>query len=213
MDKLWQYLEEENSSRKNLAKKIDRLLHIHTEEVQTDGRDTFHFYRYEPTPYQVLYKIFQEYPLTPSDTLLDYGCGMGRLLFFASLNFGCRGIGVEYAEPYYRAALKNLTDFRGAHKDRISFVNCPAETYILPDTVNYIYFFNPFSTTIFRSVLSNIEASLARHPREVTLILYYPEDDTIFYIERHTSLERVAELEAEGLGCTDRRDKFCVYRR
>lgn len=195
-----------------LAMKADEFLHIHTEEVQTDGKDTFHCHRYEPTSYRVLYTLFTNLELHENDTILDYGSGMGRLNFYANHVFHCGGIGVEMSDEFHRQALKNLEQYRGVRKDQLQFVHTPAEQYELADEVNYIYLFNPFSTDIFRSVMTNIEKSYERKEREITLILYYPEDNTVFYIERHTPFSLIREFPIPEMIGKNRRERFCVYR-
>lgn len=195
-----------------LARKADALLHIHTEEIQTDGKDTFHFHRYEPTPYRVLQVLFDHLDIHREDTLLDYGSGLGRLNFYANHLFQCRGIGVEQSAEFHSAAQKNLNHFCGMYRDRLCFIHASAEEYELPDEVNYIYCFNPFSTDVFRSVMTKIETSFEHKEREITLILYYPEDNTIFYIERHTPFQLLCEIPVPDLIGQDRRERFCLYR-
>lgn len=195
-----------------LARKADALLHIHTEEIQTDGKDNFHFHRYEPTPYRVLQILFDHLDISEKDTLLDYGSGLGRLTFYANYLFRCRGIGVEQSAEFHRTALKNQNGYQGICRNRLCFVHASAEEYELPDEVNYIYCFNPFSTDIFRSVMTKIETSFERNEREITLILYYPEDNTIFYIERHTPFRLLCEIPVPELIGQDRRERFCLYR-
>lgn len=189
----------------------DAFFHIHTEEIQTDGKDTFHHHRYEPTPYRVLEELFAQLTITEKDTLLDYGSGLGRLCFYANYRFHCSCIGVEFSESLHRKAIKNWELFHGAFKKRIQFVNMNAEHYIIPDNVRFVYCFNPFSTDVFRHVLSNIERSFEQNPRKIMLVLYYPEDDTIFYIERHTSFQFFGEFPVSDLFENDRRERFSVY--
>ncbi len=198
-------------SDETLAKKIDQFLHIHTEEVQTDGRDTFHCHRYEPTSYRVLHTLFEAIPLTDQDTLLDYGSGLGRLSFYTNHRFHNGAIGIELSEILHRESLHNLSQYRGIHRERLAFFHGKAEDFVIPDEVTTIYCFNPFSTDIFRKVLTNIEKSFENKPRKVTLILYYPEDNTIFYIERHTGFRLVKEIAVPDLFEGDRREKFCIY--
>lgn len=194
-----------------LAKRIDHFLHIHTEEVQTDGRDTFHCHRYEPTSYRVLHTLFETVPLAEQDTLLDYGSGLGRLSFYTNHRFHNGAIGVELSGTFHREALHNLSQYRGVHRERLTFIHGKAEDFVIPDEVTTVYCFNPFSTDIFRKVLTNIEKSYEKKPRKVTLILYYPEDNTIFYIERHTGFRLVNEIAVPELFEGDRREKFCIY--
>ena len=64
---------------------------------------------------------------------------------------------------------------------------------------------------IFKKVINQILASLTVAPRTVKLVLYYPEDDTIFYLENHTIFSRVDEIAAGEEIKNDRRERFVIY--
>lgn len=212
MNSFDQFFEETaDLSDEQLAKKMDSFLHIYTEEIQRDGKDTYHCHRYEPTPYRVLQILSEQLPLRKEDTLLDYGSGLGRLIFFTNHIFGCGAIGVEMSDELYKQSMDNLKKYRGVYKDRLEFVHEKAEDFDVPENVNCIYFFNPFSTAIFRSVMTKIEKSYEKNPREISLVLYYPEDNTIFYIERHTSFQLKCEIPVLEMVGKDRRERFVVY--
>ena len=59
----------------------DKLLHI-----KTTGRDDSHSdqyrYPYEPTPYSVLERLANRGYIRKDNTLIDYGCGKGRVSFY-----------------------------------------------------------------------------------------------------------------------------------
>lgn len=76
--------ENDNLTDEQLGQAVDSFLQIHTEEIQEDGLDTYHCHRYEPTPYRVLEVLFDAFPLTKEDVLLDYGSGLGRLALLGS---------------------------------------------------------------------------------------------------------------------------------
>lgn len=189
----------------------DSIMNVKTEEIQEDGKDTFHFHRYEPTPYPVLETIMEALQVQSEDAILDYGCGLGRLLFYANYHYRCNCIGVEFSPEFHERAMRNLTTFNGENKDKIQILCARAENYTLSPHINYIYCFNPFSTAIFRGVLNKIEESFELFPRKITLVLYYPEDETIFYIEQHTRFTRVDEIAASEDIRKDRRERFVIY--
>lgn len=85
----------------------DKDLCIETEEIQTDGKDTYYCHRYEPTPYAVLDELFTFYTPEKTDVFVDYGCGMGRLNFYIEKRHSLSSTGVEYSPVYYEKALKN----------------------------------------------------------------------------------------------------------
>lgn len=193
-----------------MRKNIDQLLHIETEEIQKDGKDTFHLHRYEPTPYPVLCRLFTIFPLQPSDTLVDYGCGLGRLNFYVESEFHCTSIGVEMSQYYFERAMKNLDTYTGI-RNHITFCHCLAQEYHVCTNENIFYFFNPFSPAIFRQVINRILNSYYISPRELTLILYYPEDEILFYLTNHTDFKLFTEVEAVK-GTLDRRERFSIWK-
>lgn len=189
---------------------MDQTMHIITEEIQHDGKDSFDFHRYEPTPYPILDTIFSAFPPKPDDILVDYGCGLGRLNFYAAYCFHVASVGIEMSDEYYHRALANKKSFVG-QKDCISFLHCRAEEYTVSKNDTIFYFFNPFSLTIFRPVIRNILLSYEEAPRTITLLLYYPEDELIFYMERHTCFQLIDEIAASDAIIRDRRERFLVY--
>lgn len=188
----------------------DQELSIQTEEVQTNGKDTYYCHRYEPTPYAVLDTLFSYYKPSPQDVLVDYGCGLGRLNFYTEKLFSISSTGVEYSFPYYQRAQNNLQTYNG-NKDNIRFVHCRAEDYIVSSEETLFYFFNPFSIEIFRSVVNRILYSQQENPRKITVILYYPEDEILFYLEQHTMFQRMDEFAASDTVSNDRRERFVLY--
>lgn len=189
----------------------DQELGIITEEIQTDGTDTFHRHRYEPTPYEVLDELFSYYTPEKSDVIVDYGCGLGRLNFYIESRYSLVSTGVEFSDKYYERALANQRSYKGKG-DNITFVHCAAEDYVVSPYETVFYFFNPFSVDVFRRVINQILSSWQEAPRTLTLILYYPEDDTIFYLENHTSFHLIDEIAASDQVRSDRRERFSLYR-
>ena len=72
--------ENDNLTDEQLGQAVDSFLQIHTEEIQEDGLDTYHCHRYEPTPYRVLEVLFDAFPLTKEDVLLDWSRPSGIFL-------------------------------------------------------------------------------------------------------------------------------------
>ena len=81
--------------------KWDKLLKIHT-MGRDDSNAGQYYYPYEPTPYSVLERLANTGIIRKGNTLLDYGCGKGRVDFFLAYQTRCRSIGVEYDERIHR---------------------------------------------------------------------------------------------------------------
>ena len=84
----------------------DKLLHIQTMGRDDSNSDQYR-YPYEPTPYSVLERLANTGYIRKNNTLLDYGCGKGRVDFFLSYQTRCRSIGIEYVERIYLKAVEN----------------------------------------------------------------------------------------------------------
>lgn len=84
----------------------EKLLKIHT--TGTDNADADQYrYPYEPTPYSVLERLGNSGWIRKENTLLDYGCGKGRVDFFLSYQTRCHSVGIEYNERIYAKAVEN----------------------------------------------------------------------------------------------------------
>ena len=125
--------------------KWDKLLKIHTMGRDDSNADQYH-YPYEPTPYSVLERLANTGIIRKNNTLLDYGCGKGRVDFFLSYQTRCHCVGIEYDERIFAGAEQNRENaVSGA---RTQFVLANAENYEVPSDVRFCYFFNPFSVEI-----------------------------------------------------------------
>lgn len=96
-------------------------------------------------------------------------------------------------------------------KDKIKFLNIFAEEYNVLPTDNKFYFFNPFSLQLFIKVLNNILISVENYPRSIDLILYYPSDEYINYLDNYTGLTLTQEIPVHNLYLVDKRQKFVIY--
>ncbi|MEH7393098.1 SAM-dependent methyltransferase [Bacillus sp. JJ1503] len=176
---------------------FDGLLNIRTCGDQKGFNQSFHYHRYESTPYSALDLLFNQYELKSSDRLVDFGCGKGRLNFFTNYLFHSTAVGVEMNEGYYAEALENLQRYGKKFKNRkddIHFHCCLAEEYEIDPADNRFYFFNPFSIQIFMKVINNILLSVEKCKRNIELILYYPSEDYTYFLENQTAFELTKEV-------------------
>jgi SAM-dependent methyltransferase len=192
----------------------DQLLNIETEGNQRGQNKSFHYHRYEPTPYPALEKLFAEYELTSTDHIVDFGCGKGRLNFFIHYLFHSSVTGVEMNEKLYEEALENKANYllKAKNKGKIQFKCCLAENYEISPLDNRFYFFNPFTIPIFWKIINHILVSVEEFKREVDVILYYPSEDYIYYLENHTLFELIKEIQLPGLYENNANERFLIYR-
>ncbi len=189
--------------------KWDRLLQIRTTGRDDTGADQYR-YPYEPTPYPVLERLANSGYIRKGNTLLDYGCGKGRVDFFLSWQLRCRTIGVEYDERIYDKAVENQKTAVSA--ERTTFKLTDAEHFAVPESVDRIYFFNPFSLELLRKVFGRILESWYGAPRKILFFFYYPSDEYISYLMTVDELDFLDEIDCRDLfPGDDPRERIIIF--
>ena len=184
----------------------DRVLGIRTCGRDDAGADQYH-HPYEPTPYCVLERLAGSGFFGPGDTLLDYGCGKGRVGFFLAQQTQARAIGIEYDPRICEAALRN----RETAPTKPDFILTRAEEYPVPREVNRCYFFNPFSQEILHKVMARILESWYEAPRDIFLFFYYPSDEYVSSLMTVEELEFYDEIECTDLFPGDNRERILIF--
>jgi len=180
--------------------------------IQTTGRDASradaYRYPYEPTSYAVLQRLAESGLLTRDNTLVDYGCGKGRVGIFLHASIGCKTTGVEYDGRVYAAALENV---RAYGKDGVSVVCTSAEAFEIVDA-DCFYFFNPFSVEVLQRVYSRIQESYYCKLKSKRLFFYYPSDDYVSWLMCRRELQFLREISCMDLfPGMDARERILVF--
>ena len=168
---------------------------------------------YEPTEYCILERLAQSGYITSDNHFFDYGCGLGRSLFFMASQVGCRASGIEYDYELCEAAIKNLgrSKLSEQYKKSICIVCADARTYHVLDEDRF-YFFNPFAGEILQIVIGRIRQSYYEHPRQIYLFFYYPYDDAAAALLTAGDLSFVDEIDCTDLfDVYDRHEKILVF--
>jgi SAM-dependent methyltransferase len=193
----------------------DKLLNIKTKGEQQGFHKSLHYHRYEPTPYSALEELFQQYKLDSTDYIVDFGCGKGRLNFYIHYFFGASVVGIEMDMGLFQEAIQNQKRFVKKTKDsqeKIQFLCCLAEEYEVKPQDNRFYFFNPFSIQVFRRIVNNILRSVEKRQREIDLVLYYPSEEYIYFLENDTAFELDMEVRVPYVYEHNQNERFLVYR-
>lgn len=186
----------------------DKLLHIKT-TGRDDSRADQYRYPYEPTPYSVLERLANSGYITKKNTIVDYGCGKGRVDFFLSSKISCKTIGIEYDTRIYESAMENKKTYIGKQKPH--FLCISAEEYKIEDA-DCFYFFNPFSIEILRSVIGKIITSYYEKPRKIKLFFYYPDQEYVVYLMTKDELCFVTDIDCKDLfSGNNSRERIMVF--
>ncbi|MDR5587142.1 MULTISPECIES: methyltransferase [Clostridium] len=192
----------------------ENILNIKTAGKQDLEEATIHYNRYEPTAYEALNKLCEEYKLNNTDSVVDFGCGKGRLNFYLNYLFKCEVTGIEMSKYFYKQALNNKKCYLEKHngdEGKIKFVCTLAEKYQIQPEDNKFYFFNPFSIEIFMKVIDNIIGSVYKNKRNIEIILFYPSNDYIFFLEQYAFFMIKKEIRLDNFK-NDSRDRFLIYK-
>ncbi len=177
---------------------IDAQLHIKTTGRDDSCADDL-CSPYEPTSYSVLARLAESGYVTGKNHLVDYGSGLGRVPIYLADKTGCHAIGVEMMRWFHEKALRNLESYLdGRENAAIDFYNQKAQDFVLPDEADLLFFFNPFHSRTFKSVMTNVIASYRKAPRRIRLFFYYPHDSYIAFLSSVPEVMFFDEID-----CTD----------
>ena len=127
---------------------------------------------YMASSWTTLHRILKRGEVGPKDVFVDFGSGMGRVLYQAAVRYPFRRVeGVELSPEPSAIAQENLAS--GRHKFRardIRLVTCDVLEYEIPEDLTIAYFYNPFPGEIFQAVVDRLVASVRRHPRRLRII-------------------------------------------
>ena len=193
----------------NKEQSWDKLLQIKTGGRDDTNADQYH-HPYEPTPYAVLERLAASGLFRETDTVLDYGCGKGRVGFFLGYRTRSKTVGIEYDAHIFESAVENRRTVISRIKP--DFLLARAEEYEVPPQISRCYFFNPFSVEILHKVMARIVESWYEHPRDIYLFFYYPADEYVAYLMTVDELEFYDEIECGDLfPGWDERERVLIF--
>lgn len=199
-----------------MKRDYDQLLSVQTTNIgRQTMEDSENYSPYEATPYPILSALFNSYQLTERDVFVDFGCGKGRILFYAHHLFKATVVGIEIDQQLYNKTMQNKEGYLKNDRlaeEKIEVVHCPAEAYLIQEEENKFYFFNPFTIEVFEKVIANILHSYEKKKRTVDLIFYYPWEQYIQYLKECTSFTLVKKIKVPGLYNINNNERFLIYR-
>ena len=141
------------------------------------GHATSEFGAYLAAPYAALWWGLDQIPLTNGgDAFLDIGSGMGRVIVVAGTRPFRRVIGVEISPNLAERARENIAVARKRLRSPVDILVADACEYQVPDDITVVHLFNPFGGSILTRVIQNIQASLKRRPRRLSIIYGNPKE-------------------------------------
>lgn len=127
---------------------------------------------YVPTSYKDIFTLLKHAKLDKNSMLIDFGSGLGRVVFAATYLNARHSIGVEFDQGLFLAAESNKANAKV--KNKVEFSNQDAATFSIPDEANIFFFFNPFGFGTMSEVIKKIEQSIQDSPRKIVIIYSNP---------------------------------------
>lgn len=146
------------------------------------GETLKHASVYQPVNYYTAEKLFEQTFLEDvSGTLLDLGCGKGRV-FGVAAHYGYHHIiGVDISAALCSDAELTADSNRELYPEtHFEVINADASVYTIPNSVSTIFLFNPFDATVMRKVLKNLQISLQEMPRSIKILYANPVYKRLF---------------------------------
>jgi hypothetical protein len=133
---------------------------------------------HEPAGWLTLRRILRRREVAPGDVFIDFGSGMGRVIYQAAKYPFKRIIGVELSRELTEIARLNMQTARKHLRcTDIELVTCDAQDYSVPDDITIAFFNNPFRGRVFADVVGKLVASVEAHPRVLRVIYYNPVEE------------------------------------
>ena len=139
--------------------------------------DRKHVSMYEPVNYYTSGRLFDY--LKPTDyttTLLDVGCGKGRLLAMGAAYGFSDIIGIDFSKKLCDAAANECRGIKAKYSHISITIECAdARHYSIPEKVGVIFLFNPFDAVVMDEFIKNVYESLHRKNRPLKILYANPE--------------------------------------
>ena len=149
-------------------------------EISPEAR--LHASVYQPINYYTAEKLFNQTYLEDTEgTLLDMGCGKGRIFGIGAAYKFSRIIGVDFSHVLCADARTNSESLMAKYEALLIETICAdAAEYTIPTTVTTIFLFNPFDNLIMQKMLQRLKESIAEKPRPVKILYANPVCKNLF---------------------------------
>jgi SAM-dependent methyltransferase len=154
-----------------------KTIGIDTLKGDVSKEDRKHASIYEPVNYYTGTWLFDQLDSQDKQTtLLDAGCGKGRILTMGAAYGFKHLIGIDISRKICNDASQICAGWQPQYPDVKVDITCiDARFYDIPDTVGIIFLFNPFDDSIMEDFIQRVKESLQRKPRFVKVLYANPQ--------------------------------------
>jgi SAM-dependent methyltransferase len=167
--------------------------YIALENLTIESKNTKDGIWYEPMSTKVFSQIMGNLNINRRTfDFVDFGSGKGRVLLLAANYEFRKVVGVEFSEELHKVATKNVILWnRGVGgRSNIETIHMDATEYAIPNGPVVLFFYSPFMGKTMARVLGNISDSFKKNPREIVVVFYGANLETIDLLKRTGFHER-----------------------
>jgi SAM-dependent methyltransferase len=136
-------------------------------------------------------RLMRKLEPSPTDAILDMGCGAGRATCVAAQYPFSQVIGIEIDERLCALAERNARQLR-RYAVRPKIVCADAAKYRVPDDITVVFLHNPFSGEMLKRALTRVLESFDRAPRRMQLAYGNPrEHELIASMQRFRTTDKM----------------------
>lgn len=177
----------------------DRKLKLNTPNLQDNLEDTIEesilkdSHRNTNGYFYLFFKSIKKAKIKPENShVIDIGCGSGKILA-AAISKGFRKVsGIDLDKEGLKNATIACTEINKRYrKTEFEIINADAARFVIPDSVNVIFMFNPFGERTMQEVIKNIKRSFELSPRRICIIYQNPVFEKLFYDSGFKSISRL----------------------
>jgi len=139
-----------------------------------EGSDKVWYERTHERHIREIFSCFEDRSLP----VLDIGCGKGYALYCLNKMGFTKLTGLEYTDYLSGIAKKNMKAL--GLEDKVEIIKGDAAEFEDYDEYQIIYMFHPFDGNIMGNVVKYAERSLARKPREFTVVYFHPMEHLLW---------------------------------
>ena len=156
---------------------------------------------YEAVNYYLLETLFTSFrQVSDADSLVDLGCGKGRVLVVAA-HIGFTNItGIDFATELCEEASTNIKKVQqNFPRVKWNVINNSAERYNISHNDSVFFMFNPFTEEIVDKFLEKLERSCRLFPRTTWFLYASPRHKKIFFNKGYEIIFQKHILNLKGI--------------
>lgn len=156
---------------------------------------------YEAASFYMIEQLFAAFrKISDQTSIVDIGCGKGRMMMVAP-HFGFTNIiGVDFAKEICEQAIINMTkkekQFPGI---KWKVVNKDVEDYDINPSDCVFFLFNPFTQTVLKSFLKKLDLSCNQFPRTTWFIYASPLQQQVLLDNGYAIVYQKQKMFMEGI--------------